>query len=39
VQWYAAIGAIPHTGDKFLVGAERVAAYALRVTEGRRSPL
>jgi hypothetical protein len=39
VQWYAAIGAIPHTADKFLVGAERVAAYALRVIAGGRSSL
>jgi hypothetical protein len=34
VQWYSAIGAIPRTGDKFLVGADRVAAYALRVAAG-----
>ena len=30
VQFNAAIGAIPHTGDKMLVGAERVAVQALR---------
>ncbi|MBA8793014.1 hypothetical protein FHX74_000608 [Friedmanniella endophytica] len=30
IQWYAAIGAIAHTADKMLVGAERAAAHALR---------
>jgi hypothetical protein len=30
VQFNAAIGAIPHTGDKMLVGAERAAVRALR---------
>lgn len=31
VQFNAAIGAIPHTGDKMLVGAERAAAQLLRI--------
>lgn len=34
VQFNAAIGAIPHTGDKMLVGAERAAAQLLRVVAG-----
>lgn len=34
VQFNSAIGAIPHTGDKMLVGAERAAAQLLRLVAG-----
>lgn len=35
VQFNAAIGAIPHTGDKMLRGAERAAVHVLRVLGNR----
>ncbi|WP_257478910.1 FAD/NAD(P)-binding protein [Acidipropionibacterium jensenii] len=34
VQFYSAIGAIPHTGDKMLIGAERAAAQLLELVAG-----
>lgn len=35
VQFYSAIGAVPHTGDKMLAGADLAASHVLRVVADR----
>ncbi|WP_344780095.1 FAD/NAD(P)-binding protein [Microbacterium kribbense] len=39
VQFYSAIGAVPHTGDKMLAGADIAASHALRVVAGLAPPV